>query len=96
MTAHVRLTAAVPKGAPVEAVPAGYITGSASLFAVPWSLIGVIILVFLAAFGGWRLRWWQRRRMRGKLAAVADSARRETERRLLDSKDAAGRPQKRT
>jgi hypothetical protein len=95
MTAHVQLTAAAPKGAPHEAVPTGYITGSASLFAVPWSLIGVIILVLVASIGGWRLRGWQRRRMRGKLAAVADSARRETERRLLDSKDAAARPQKR-
>ncbi len=95
MTAHVRLTAAIPKGAPAEAVPAGYITGSASLFAVPWTLLGVIILVILASFGGLRLRGWQKRRLRGKLAAAADSARRETERRLLGSKDTAARPQKR-
>ncbi len=96
MTAHVRLTAAAPKGAPAEAIPAGYITGSASLFAVPWSLIGVIILVVLVAIGGLQLRGWQKRRLRGKLAAAVDSARRETERRLLGSKDTAARPQKRS
>jgi hypothetical protein len=55
----------------------------------------VIILVILASFGGWRLRRWQRRRLRGKLAAVADSTRRETERRLLGGKDTAAQPQKR-
>ncbi len=96
MTAHVRLSPAAPKDAPLEAMPAGYITGSASLFAVPWSSIGVIILVVVASVGGWRLRGWQQRRTRGKLAAVADSARRETERRLLGGKDAAARPQKQT
>jgi hypothetical protein len=92
MTAKVRVGPAVPKGAPAEVLPVASITGSASLFAVPWTLIGVIILVLLASFGGWRLRRWQRRRLGGKLAAVAEGARRETERRLLGSKDTAAGP----
>jgi hypothetical protein len=93
MTAHVRLSPAIPAGAPALALPTGYVTGTASLFAVPWSLIGLIILVVAAAVAGWRGRGWQQRRMRSKLDAAADSARRETEKRLLGNKGTAAGPQ---
>jgi len=93
MTAHVRVSPAIPLGAPPIALPTGYATGTASLFAMPWSLIGLIILVIVVAVALWRWRKWQRGRLSSKLDAAADSARRETERRLLGNKGTAARPQ---
>jgi hypothetical protein len=93
MNAHVQVTPAIPTGAPLLALPAGNVTGSASLFAVPWSLIGLIILLIVAVVVGWRGRGWQQRRLRRKLAAAADSARVETERRLLGDTGTAAGPQ---
>jgi len=83
MTAHVLLSPANPVGAPALAIPVVNASGTASLFAVPWSLLVVIILIVAAAYGGWRARGWRHRRLSVKLDAVADKARRETERRLL-------------
>jgi hypothetical protein len=83
MTARVQLSPANPVGAPPLAIPVVSASGTASLFAVPWSLLGVIILIVAAAYGGWRARGWRQRRLSAKLNAVADKARRETERRLL-------------
>jgi hypothetical protein len=97
MTAHVRLTPANPEGAPLLATPVLSATGSASLFAVPWSLLGLIVLLVAAGYGGWRGRGWQQRRLRAKLNAVADKARQETERRLLGGTGkSATEPQKQT
>jgi hypothetical protein len=93
MTAHVRLTEGIPAGAPAMALPTGDVTGTASLFAMPWTLLGLIILVIVAVVVGWRGRGWQRRRLSAKLAAAADSARVETERRLLGDKGTAAGPQ---
>jgi hypothetical protein len=93
MTAHVRVTQAIPASAPPLALPTGYVTGTASLFAMPWTLLGLIILVIVAVVLGWRGRGWQQRRLRAKLAAVADSTRVETERRLLGDKGTAAGPQ---
>jgi hypothetical protein len=93
MTAHVILTPAIPTGAPALALPTGNVTGTASLFAMPWSLIGLIILVAVVAVVGWRGRGWRQRRLRAKLDAVAEGARRETEQRLLGKKGTAAGPQ---
>jgi hypothetical protein len=93
MTAHVRVTPGVPSGAPPLAVPANFASGTASLFAVPWALIGLIILLVGATVLGLRGRGWRRRRLNAKLAAVADSVRQETERRLLGNKGTAAGPQ---
>ena len=93
MTAHVRLTEAIPAGAPPMALPAGYVTGTASLFAMPWSLLGLIILVIVVAVALLRGRRFRRRRLSTKLAAAADSARLETERRLLGDKTTPAGPQ---
>jgi hypothetical protein len=95
MTAHVHLNPADPVGAPLPIVTAAAATGSASLFAVPWTLILLIIVVAGAGYGIWRARGWQRRRLRTRLEAVADKARRDTERRLLgNSGKSATEPQK--
>ena len=93
MNADVQVTPGIPPGAPSLALPTGNVTGTASLFAVPWSLIGLIVLVIVVVIAVWRARGWQRRRLRAKLAAVADSARVETERRLLGDKGTAAGPQ---
>jgi hypothetical protein len=93
MTAHVSLTPSIPPGAPLMALPAGSVTGTASLFAVPWTLILLAILLIGAAYAGWRGRGWQRRRLRARLDAVAEGARRETEKRLLGNKGTAAGPQ---
>jgi hypothetical protein len=74
-------------------LPTGNVTGTASLFAVPWSLLGLIVLVVAAAIVMWRGRGWQRRRLRAKLAAAAEGARAETEQRLLGNKGTAAGPQ---
>jgi hypothetical protein len=59
------------------------VSGSASLFAMPWSLLGLLLL--LIALGV--LAWWflriRRREHRAEVAAAAAKARRDTERRLL-------------
>jgi hypothetical protein len=89
MTAHVSVGPGIPPGAPPLALPAGFVTGSAPLFAVPWPAIVLIVLLIGGAVAGWRGRGWQQRRLRAKLSAAADSARRDTERRMLGN---AGTP----
>jgi len=83
LTAHVHVTPANPEGAPPLAQPLAAANGSASLFAVPWPLIGLLILLGGAGFGGWRLLQWRRKRLRETLTAVAASVRAETEERVL-------------
>jgi len=82
----------VKPGYPPRTIPLAKITpiaaGSASLFAVPWSLIGLILLLAAIGFGVW---WVLRRRGRlhqAEVASAAARARRETERRLLGGKSA--------
>ncbi len=93
MTVHVSVRPRLPAGSPRLALPAGYVTGTASLFVVPWTLIVLILLLIGAAVAGWRGRGRRQRRLRAKLDAVAEAARRETEQRLLGNKRAASGPQ---
>ena len=58
------------------------VSASASLFAVPWTLLGLIVLLAAAGFGTWWLLRWRRRQHAADLAAVAEKTRLETERRL--------------
>jgi hypothetical protein len=92
-TAHVQLGPAPAPGAVPLAVPLGYVRGSASLFAVPWSLILSILLLAAIIVGAIQSRRWRRRRLVETLNAVADHARRETERRLLGSRKTAAKTQ---
>src|SRR5262249_58941215 len=89
MTAHV----IVKPGWPPRTIPLAKITpiaaGSASLFAVPWSLIGLILLLAAIGFGVWWVLRWRRRLHQAELAATAAKASRDTERRLLGSKSAS-------
>jgi hypothetical protein len=89
MTAHVGVTPGWPKGTIPLAHLAADATGSASLFAFPWSLLGLILLLVAIGVGIWFYRRWRRRLHGAELAAVAARARRDTERRLLGGGAAA-------
>lgn len=94
LSAHVTVSPANPADAPPLTVPVALASGTASLFAVPWSLILLAVLVAGAGFGGWQAWRWRRRTLRSQLQAVADHARRETERRMLaESAQPAAQPQ---
>ena len=59
------------------------VTGSAPLFAMPWSVLGLFLLVIAIGVGVWYMLRWRRREHRAEVAAAAARARRDTERRLL-------------
>ena len=89
MTAHVTATPGwPPKTIPIAQL-APIAAGSASLFAVPWSLIGLILLLAAIGVGYWYLRRWRRRTHNAEIAAAAAKASQDTERRLRGSKRAA-------
>jgi hypothetical protein len=93
LTAHVRVSPGAPPGAAALATPLAMVTGTASLFAVPWAVLVVLILLVGGAVGLWQLLRYRQRRLQQTMSAVAENVRRETERRLLDSKDtSAGTP----
>jgi hypothetical protein len=89
MAAHVTVTPAWP---PTE-VPAGQpLTKThedASLFAVPWSLLGLIVLLAALGCGAWYLLRWRRQQRVDEVAEVIERTRRETEQRLAASGQAA-------
>jgi hypothetical protein len=83
MTAHVGVTAGWPTGTIPLAHAAPAVTGGASLFAFPWSLLGLILLLVAIGVGARFYYRWRGRIRRAELAAVAARASRDTERRLL-------------
>jgi hypothetical protein len=96
LEAHVTITPGWPKTALPLPLPLTQATNSASLFAFPWAFFGMILLLAAAGFGTWRFLRWRSREHQADMAAVAERARRETERRLLGSRKHAatvgGRP----
>ncbi len=89
MTAHVDVESGWPKGTIPLAQSASEATGSAPLFAFPWSLLGLILLLVAIGVGIWFYLRWRRRLRRAELASVAARASRDTERRLLGGRAAA-------
>lgn len=89
MTAKVDVTA----GWPTDTIPlsqsAPEVTENASLFAFPWSLLGLVLLLVAIGVGIWFYLRWRGRLRRAELASVAARASRETERRLLGGRAAA-------
>ena len=83
MTAHINVEPGWPKGTIPLTQTASLASGSASLFAFPWSLLGLILLLAAIGVGIWYYLRWRRRLRRAELAAVAARARRDTEQRLL-------------
>lgn len=97
LSAHVHVSPANPAGAGPIPEPVAATSGSASLFAVPWPLIGLLILLVGGGIGGWQAWRWRRRRLATALVAVAEHARAETEKRLQgDSADPAGPAEEKT
>jgi hypothetical protein len=89
MTAKVTVTPAwVPNTPPLSQL-APLASDSASLFAMPWSLLGLILLLVAIGVGVWFYLRWRRRLHRAEVAAAAARARRETEQRLGVGKAAA-------
>jgi hypothetical protein len=95
-TAKVRVGPAAPPGQPQLATPMAYVSASASLFATPWGLILLIVVLVAIIVGAWQFTRFRRRRLHEVLGAVADHARRETERRLLGSRPSAADSQGKT
>ena len=89
MTARVDVASGWPKGTIPLAQSAPAATGSAPLFAFPWSLLGLILLLVAIGVGIWFYLRWRRRLRRAELASVAARARRDTEQRLLGGRVAA-------
>jgi hypothetical protein len=89
MTAHITVQPGWPKGTIPLALAASVAAGSASLFAFPWSLLGLILLLVAIGVGLWFYFRWRRRLRRAELAAVAARARRDTEQRLLGAQATA-------
>lgn len=89
MTTHVTVTPGWPPRTPALPTPAPPTSGSGSLFAMPWSLVGLIVLLVAIGVGLWRLLRWRGREHRLEVAAAAAKARRETERRLARTKSVA-------
>jgi hypothetical protein len=83
MTANVDAAPGYPQGTIPLARTAADASGSASLFAFPWSLLGLILLLVAIGVAIWFFLRWRRRLRRAELAAVAARASRDTERRLL-------------
>ena len=93
LTAHAQVSPGAPRGAPALAAAMAMVTGTASLFAVPWAALVVVILLVGGGIGWWQLVRFRQRRLQETVDAVADKVRRETEQRLLGSKDtSAGKP----
>jgi hypothetical protein len=85
LTAHVTVTPGWPKDATPLKLPLATAAGSASVFAMPWALLVLIILLGGGGYGLWRMWRWRRREHYAEVAAAAEYARLETERRLLGS-----------
>lgn len=89
MTAKITVTPGWPPRTQPLKTKLALASGSASLFAMPWSLLGLVLLLVAIGVGVWFFLRWRRRMHRAELAAVAARARRDTERRLLDGRAAA-------
>jgi hypothetical protein len=90
MTAKVDVTPGwPPRSQPLQTV-ASPTSSSAGLFAMPWSLLGLLVLIIGLGVGGWYLLRMRRREHRAEVMAAAAKARKDTERRLLGGKPTAG------
>jgi hypothetical protein len=85
-TAKVQVGPAAPAGEPQLAKPMAQVSGTASMFATPWGLILLIVVLAAIIAGLLYLTRSRRRRLQDTIGEVADQVRRETERRLLGNK----------
>ncbi len=76
---HVKVTPVEVPGSPHLTVPMAGGSYAVSMWATPWSQLGLLILLAVAAFG---VRWWlrgRRRRRADLLAAAVEQGRREAQ-----------------
>jgi hypothetical protein len=92
LTAHVTVTPRWPPNATPLAATLTAETESSSVFAIPWALLVMILVLALGGFGGWRWRRFRRHEHQADVTYAAEKARRETERRLLGTADAGSEP----
>jgi hypothetical protein len=79
-SAHVSVTPGWARDEqPVDGLPLAESDASASLFAVPWSLLGVILLLVAIGAGAWYLLRWRRRQQVAEVTEAVARARREAE-----------------
>jgi len=83
VSAHVTVTPRWPSDATPLPVTLAAASAGASTFALPWALLVLILLLAGGGFAVWRLTRSRRRTHQAEIAAAADKARRDTERRLL-------------
>ena len=88
MTARVDVKAGWPTDTIALSHAAPEVTANASLFAFPWTLLGLVLLLAAIGVGFWYYLRWRGRLRRAELASVAARASRETERRLLGGRAA--------
>jgi hypothetical protein len=89
MTAQVDVKAGWPTDTIALAHAAPATTAKASLFAFPWTLLGLVLLLVAIGVGIWFYLRWRARLRRAELASVAARASRDTERRLLGGRATA-------
>jgi len=87
VAAHITVTPGWPANTTALPTPLTLASASSSMFAVPWALIVLIILLAGGGYGGWRTWRWRRRTHLAEVAIAAEQARLETERRLLGSQN---------
>jgi hypothetical protein len=92
-TATVRVYPAPPPNEPQLARPMAFVSASAGVFATPWGLILLLVILAALIVGVRQLIRLRRRRLRAAIGAVADQVRRDTERRLLGSRPSGTEPQ---
>jgi hypothetical protein len=82
-SAHVSVTPAWARDEqPVAGLPLARSQASASLFAVPWSLLGLILLLSAIGGGLWYLLRWRRQEQVAEVSEAVARARREAEARV--------------
>ena len=92
LTAHVNLGPAAAPGEPQLATPMAELSATASTFAVPWSILLILIVVIGGIVGLMRWTRYRQRQLTVAVNALADSVRRETEQRLLGGSGSATPP----
>jgi hypothetical protein len=91
MDAHVSVTPAIAPGATATGLKApGLSQEVAGLFAVPWALLGLIVLLAGAGAGVWYYLRWRRRQNEAVVTEAIARARRDTARTLLGARSGAG------